>query len=71
VLLQAGAIGAAGAILALANCEPELCVAAFDGDARAQRALAPAHLASLRDFPRGMKRLVAHKFGTSSAARVG
>jgi dihydrodipicolinate synthase/N-acetylneuraminate lyase len=71
VLLQAGAMGAAGAILALANSEPELCAAAFGGDARAQSTLTPAHLASLEDFPRGVKRLVADKFGTSTATRVG
>jgi dihydrodipicolinate synthase/N-acetylneuraminate lyase len=71
VLLQAGAMGAAGAILALANSEPELCAAAFAGDPRAQRALTPAHLAALEEFPRGVKRLVAEKFGTSTVTRVG
>ena len=35
LLLQTGLLGGAGAILALANSEPERCVAAFAGDAAA------------------------------------
>ncbi|HXV94746.1 MAG TPA: dihydrodipicolinate synthase family protein [Pseudonocardia sp.] len=71
LLLQAGALGAAGAILALANAEPEQCAAAFAGDAAAQRALAPAHLAAATGFPRGVKNLVAARFGVSAAVRMG
>src|SRR5688500_16346347 len=51
ILSLAGPLGCAGAILALANAEPELCIAALDGDAGAQRKLAPSHLASRRSFP--------------------
>lgn len=71
LLLPAGQLGCAGAILALANAEPELCAAAFAGDAAAQLKLTPAHLASARDFPRGVKQLTARRFGTPEAARMG
>ncbi|MGH3445747.1 MAG: dihydrodipicolinate synthase family protein [Nocardioidaceae bacterium] len=70
-LLAAGQLGCAGAILALANAEPEQCAAAFSGDADAQLKLAAAHLQSKRDFPRGIKRLVAERFGVSEAVRLG
>ena len=71
LLLPAGQVGCAGAILALANAEPELCAAAFDGDADAQLKLMPSHLAASRDFPRGIKHLMAQRFGTPEAARMG
>lgn len=71
VLVQAGALGCAGGILALANVEPELCAAAFAGDAGAQRKLTAAHLAASQGGPRGLKRLVADRFGTSDAVRIG
>jgi 4-hydroxy-tetrahydrodipicolinate synthase len=70
LLSFAGPLGCAGAILALANAEPERCVAAFDGDAAAQRELTPAHVAAHEAFPRGLKELVAARFGTSSVARL-
>ena len=70
LLSLAGPIGAHGAILALANLEPEACAAAFGGDAAAQRSLASAHLAAGQDFPRGLKRLMAAKWGTSAATRL-
>lgn len=69
LLVQAGAVGAAGAILAIANVEPELCAAAFAGDAQAQRALVPAHLVARTEGPAGVKRLAADRYGTSAAAR--
>lgn len=71
LLLAAGQLGCPGAILALANAEPELCLAAFAGDAQAQLKLTPAHLAASRDFPHGVKQLTAKRFGTSEAARMG
>ena len=71
LLLPAGQLGCPGAILALANAEPELCAAAFAGDADAQRALTPAHLAAGRDFPHGIKHLIARRFATPEAARMG
>jgi dihydrodipicolinate synthase/N-acetylneuraminate lyase len=69
LLSLAGPLGAHGAILALANLEPEACARAFAGDHDAQRALAGAHLAAGRDFPRGLKRLLADQWGTSPVSR--
>ncbi len=66
----AGAVGCAGAILALANARPELCQAAFDGSLDAQRQLVGAHLTARADFPLGIKGLTADRFGTSPAARL-
>jgi 4-hydroxy-tetrahydrodipicolinate synthase len=71
LLHMAGALGCAGGILALANVAPELCAAAFAGDADAMRKFTPAHLACERDFPRGVKQLVAERFGTSETLRMG
>lgn len=71
ILALAGPLGCAGAILALANAEPELCVSAFAGDASAQRRLAPAHLDARRSFPSGVKSLTAKRFHTSAVARMG
>ncbi len=71
LLSFAGPIGCAGAILALANVEPERCIAAFAGDADTQRRLTPAHVGARRSFPRGLKELTAARFGTSASARMG
>ena len=71
LLALAGPIGCAGAILALANIEPEGCAAAFAGDAGAQRRLAAAHRAAHVAFPRGLKELMAARFGTSPVSRIG
>jgi 4-hydroxy-tetrahydrodipicolinate synthase len=71
LLALAGPLGCAGAILALANAEPERCAAAFAGDAAAQRDLAGAHRAASADFPRGIKALTAARFGTPAIARMG
>jgi dihydrodipicolinate synthase/N-acetylneuraminate lyase len=71
ILALAGPLGCAGAILALANAEPEACIAAFAGDVDAQRGLVRAHLAAKRDFPAGLKALLAERFGTSRTARLG
>jgi 4-hydroxy-tetrahydrodipicolinate synthase len=68
--MSAGLLGCTGAILALANAEPELCVKAFSGSPQAQRQLTPAHLAASRSFPDGLKHLVAERFGTSETARM-
>lgn len=67
----AGALGAAGAILAVANVAAEDCVAAWEGDAAAQLRLIGPHLAARSGFPHGLKRLVADRFGTSVVARMG
>jgi 4-hydroxy-tetrahydrodipicolinate synthase len=66
-----GAVGGAGALLAVANAQPELAVAAFAGDAAAQLRLAATDRAAKAAFPGGIKRLVAERFGVSAVARVG
>jgi 4-hydroxy-tetrahydrodipicolinate synthase len=71
VLTMGGAVGATGAILVLANAEPERCIAAFAGDGKAQVELAAPHRASMEGFPAGIKNLVAERFGVSAVARVG
>jgi 4-hydroxy-tetrahydrodipicolinate synthase len=55
----------------VANVEPERAKAAFAGNASAQRALFAGHAAARRDFPHGLKRLMAERFGTSRTARLG
>ncbi len=71
LLSFAGPLGCAGAIVALANAEPERCAAAFAGDAAVQLALADAHRASGARLPVGIKELTARRFGTSVTVRVG
>ena len=71
LLSFAGPLGCAGAILALANAEPERCVAAFTGDPEAQRGIATAHAAAARSFPAGIKALTAVRFGTPTTTRMG
>lgn len=66
----AGAMGAAGAILALANVEPERCLAALGGDAEAQLALVEPHLVTSRRFPAELKALTARRYGTPAGARM-
>jgi 4-hydroxy-tetrahydrodipicolinate synthase len=70
-------LGCPGVILALANADPEGCLAAWNdgrGDGAEQRQLTTHHLAQ-RDhggFPHGIKRLTAQRFpGTSTASRMG
>jgi 4-hydroxy-tetrahydrodipicolinate synthase len=46
-------------------------VAAFSGDVDAQLELAKVHTAARQPFPHGLKSLVADRFGTSRAARLG
>jgi 4-hydroxy-tetrahydrodipicolinate synthase len=65
----AGAIGCAGTILAIANAEPELCAAAFEGDWGAQLEIARRRWAEAR-FPSSIKRLVAARWGCSPVTRV-
>lgn len=70
LLSLAGPLGCTGAILGLANVEPEGCIAAFAGDAAAQGALAPTHLAAGQDVPAGLKHLMAHRWGTPQHRRL-
>jgi dihydrodipicolinate synthase/N-acetylneuraminate lyase len=69
VLALAGPMGAAGAILALANIEPEQCVAAFAGDARAQLDLADRHLAARQGGPAALKAVLATEHGIAAGTR--
>lgn len=70
LLAFAGPLGAAGAILALANIEPLRCAEAFAGDAAAQRALTPRIVEARRDFPAGLKQMAAQRWGTPERARL-
>jgi 4-hydroxy-tetrahydrodipicolinate synthase len=67
----AGALGAAGAILAVANAVPEDAVAAWHGDPAAQQRLLDPHRTARARFPHGLKELVAARFGTPTASRLG
>jgi dihydrodipicolinate synthase/N-acetylneuraminate lyase len=69
-LALAGPLGATGAILALANIEPERCIQAFSGDIAMQRALMHPHQRSLEHFPAGLKRTLAEQTGTSPSVRA-
>jgi 4-hydroxy-tetrahydrodipicolinate synthase len=60
-----------GAILALANAKPELCSAAFAGDIGAEIELLPHHRFIAGRFPKGIKDLVAARFGCSPTTRLG
>jgi dihydrodipicolinate synthase/N-acetylneuraminate lyase len=71
LLSLAGPAGCAGAILALANVEPERCIAAFGGDADIQRDLIDAHIAIHERFPVGLKARMAQRFGTGRTTRLG
>ncbi len=54
-LLLAGRCGARGAIVALANTVPELCIQAWQGEPDAQRALFRIRRPALVDFTNGLK----------------
>jgi 4-hydroxy-tetrahydrodipicolinate synthase len=71
LLSLAGPVGAAGALLALANVEPERCGRAFGGDAAAQRELAGPHLEFRAGGIAGIKRTLAASRGTSAQTRIG
>ena len=70
LLALAGPMGGAGAILAIANVEPERCVRAFAGDAGAQRELAETHLAVRAGGPAALKRLLADRSEFPATSRV-
>jgi 4-hydroxy-tetrahydrodipicolinate synthase len=70
LLTLCGPAGGAGALLAAANVEPELCVAAFGGDGAAQRALADVHLAGRDGGPPALKQILAERHGLSALSRA-
>jgi 4-hydroxy-tetrahydrodipicolinate synthase len=71
LLALAGPMGATGALLALANAEPERCVVAFAGDAVTQRDLAERHLEVAAAPPVVLKRLLARSHGLPATCRIG
>jgi len=71
LITLSGAVGAAGALVAMANVAPEDCVAAFAGDGAAQVRVAAQERTASLDFPSGYKRAAADRFGTSAVSRVG
>lgn len=71
LVLLAGALGCGGAILGIANLEPEMSVRAFAGDAGAQRQLVARASALSAHWPHGLKEAVAARYGTSATARMG
>jgi 4-hydroxy-tetrahydrodipicolinate synthase len=70
VLSLAGPLGAAGALLALANAEPQACVRAFGGDGAAQLGLAELHLRVRRGGLGVLKDAAAERFGVSRVRRL-
>jgi 4-hydroxy-tetrahydrodipicolinate synthase len=70
LLALAGPLGGTGAILAVANVEPELCCAAFAGDGVAQRELAGVHFAARAGGPPALKRILAERRGTCARSRA-
>ena len=71
LVLLAGALRCAGAIVAIANLQPELSIRAFEGDATARRQLVVAAEAVSGRRPHGLKEAVAARFGTSATSRMG
>lgn len=66
----AGAQGASGAILAVANVAPELAVRAFGGDADAQAELARVQLSQTGNRWSALKAATAERFGTPRFTRM-
>jgi 4-hydroxy-tetrahydrodipicolinate synthase len=67
----AGAIGCSGAILALANVDPEGCTRAWAGDGVVQRELINGHRAQSLTGIAGLKRTLCALHGTSPTTRIG
>jgi len=70
LLLQARAMEATGAILALANVDPEGCIRAWEGDGACQRELVNGHRGGALSGIAGLKRAIAGLHGTSIATRL-
>lgn len=71
VLLQAGAMGCSGAILALANVDPAGCAKAWEGDGACQRELINGHRVGALAGIGGLKRTLSALHGTSPVTRIG
>ncbi|HUC56022.1 MAG TPA: dihydrodipicolinate synthase family protein [Streptosporangiaceae bacterium] len=70
LLALAGPMGGAGAILAIANLEPEKSAAAFAGDGAAQLELAGTHLAVRAGGPARLKQMMASRGGYPATSRL-
>jgi 4-hydroxy-tetrahydrodipicolinate synthase len=70
LLLHAGALGASGAILALANLDPAGCARAWKGDGDCQRELISGHRSGALSGIRGLKRTLAARYGVSPTSRL-
>jgi 4-hydroxy-tetrahydrodipicolinate synthase len=68
---MAAATGCSGAILALANVDPEGCARAWAGDGNVQRELIGGHRAQSLTGIAGLKRTLCQLHGTSPTTRVG
>ena len=68
--LQAAAMGASGAILALANVDPEGCLRAWQGDGECQRELVNGHRVGGLSGIAGLKRVLSGLYGTSLVTRL-
>jgi 4-hydroxy-tetrahydrodipicolinate synthase len=71
LLGYAGWLGAAGAIVAAGNVVPEKCLAAWAGDADAQREVLRVERGFRARFPAGLKTAVADRYGTPTGHRLG
>lgn len=71
LLHLAGAVGCAGAILGLANVDPDGCTRAWLGDGGVQRTLINAHRAQSLAGIAGLKRQLCALHGTSPVTRMG
>jgi 4-hydroxy-tetrahydrodipicolinate synthase len=67
----AAAIGCAGAILALANVDPDGCLRAWRGDGTVQRELISGHRSNALAGIGGLKRALCALHGTSPVTRIG
>lgn len=68
--LQAAAMGASGAILALANVDPEGCIRAWEGDGECQRELINGHRQGALSGVAGLKRVLNGLYDTSPTTRI-
>jgi 4-hydroxy-tetrahydrodipicolinate synthase len=66
----AAELGGPGAILGIANAEPQRAIAAWAGDPVAQRELASIARDGASPFPAALKRLTARRYGTPETCRV-
>ncbi|HLT17571.1 MAG TPA: dihydrodipicolinate synthase family protein [Acidimicrobiales bacterium] len=70
LITLASSIGCAGAILGLANVDPEGCLRAWDGDGTCQRELINGHRPQALAGIAGLKRALSALHGTSPTTRV-